>query len=282
MEWKEAGEQGMKQIDVIIPTYNRAEYILAAIQSVLEQAGDGQSFEITAIWVIDDGSTDDTESIVKSIQDQRIHYHKQENRGASHARNVGASLAGAEWIAFQDSDDIWNANKLEKQVAYLEKHTDCQMVTHAIRAIFDAKNAVYTVITDADDQVKILAVRNFADTPTMLIKRDVFLACGGFDESLKALEDWEFALRYADKGHIGVVPEALLDAYMTTTGVSSNVGNYFESRCKMIAKNRRIFLKHDCLAQTVQSLLEFAREEGVLEKVARMLELYMRKTEDLQ
>lgn len=98
-------------VSVVIPTYNRAHLVGRAIQSVLNQTY--QDFEII---VVDDGSTDNTEEVVKSFNDPRIRYIRHDqNRGGSAARNTGIKMARGEYIAFQDSDDEWLPEKLESR-----------------------------------------------------------------------------------------------------------------------------------------------------------------------
>ena len=98
-------------VSVIIPTYNRGSLIGRAIVSVLNQ-----TYKDIEVLVIDDASTDYTETVVDSIKDERLHYYKLEkNGGACRARNVGISKAQGEYIAFLDSDDEWMSNKIELQ-----------------------------------------------------------------------------------------------------------------------------------------------------------------------
>jgi len=103
-------------VSVIIPTYNRAHLVGRSIQSVINQTY--QDFEII---VVDDGSTDNTEDIIKEFQkkDKRIkHIKHNKNKGGSAARNTGIRAARGEYIAFLDSDDEWMPTKLEKQTSY--------------------------------------------------------------------------------------------------------------------------------------------------------------------
>ncbi len=267
----------MTDISVIIPTYNRAGLIGKAIESVLKQKGQGESFRIREVLVIDDGSVDDTEKVVRDIVDERVCFHKlEQNGGASHARNTGVQMAGSEWIAFQDSDDVWDEDKLRSQVRYLDDHKECLMVTHPIKAELSGGREIVTEMPKDDDQVRTLIERNFADTPTMLVRRDVFIELGGFDEKLKALEDWDLALRFALKHKIGLVDKALLWADMTIEGVSSNMANYYDARCRMIAKNRAVLQERGLLNAAMEKLLLHANENGVLEQAGKMLELYLK------
>ncbi len=268
----------MRQISVVIPTYNRANMIKAAVESVLAQEGQGEAFRLEEIWIIDDGSKDETEEVIKSICDERIYYYRtDQNRGAGHARNVGVQLSKSEWIAFQDSDDIWMTDKLKLQSEFLDKHKNCGLVTHPIRALFNDGRCLDTTIGDTKEQVECLATRNFVDTPTMLVRRELFLSLGGFDEKLKSLEDWDFALKYASDNPIGVVHKVLLEADMKTEGVSSNMANYYKSRCRMLVKHMEEFKKHHCEQKAMEDLLLRANEDGVLEQVGKMLEMYLTK-----
>jgi len=101
------------QISVILPVYNGATFIYQAIDSIL-----AQSIQPMEIIVIDDGSTDDTASVVKRFGDQ-VHYYYQNNSGTSVSRNRGVQLARGDLLAFLDADDLWPSDKLEKQVAAL-------------------------------------------------------------------------------------------------------------------------------------------------------------------
>ena len=103
-------------ISVIIPTYNRANSVGKAIQSVLDQ-----TFKDLEIIVVDDGSTDDSAPVLAAFGD-RIRLIQQANRGVSGARNTGVRAATGKWIAFLDSDDQWHSSKLEKQLDALQKY----------------------------------------------------------------------------------------------------------------------------------------------------------------
>ncbi len=104
----------MPKVSVIIPTFNCAVYLPQAIESVL-----GQTWQDFELIVVDDGSTDDTCQVLAPYQN-RLVYLYQENQGESSARNKGIQVAQGEYLAFLDSDDLWLATKLERQITVLE------------------------------------------------------------------------------------------------------------------------------------------------------------------
>ncbi len=115
-------------VSVIIPTYNRAGYLVEAIESVLSQ-----SYNNIEIIIIDDGSSDDTQEKLKPYRD-KIQYTYIENGGPARARNIGMQLARGEFIAFLDSDDLYYPYKIEIQAGFLDKHKDVAMICSELSA----------------------------------------------------------------------------------------------------------------------------------------------------
>src|SRR3989338_3266861 len=109
-------------LSVIIPTFNRAFYILTVLESVLKQ-----TYRNMEVLVVDDGSKDSTKEVLAPYL-HKIQYIYQDNRGNAAARNAGLKQAKGKYVAFLDSDDYWAQEKCEKQVAFLEKHPDCAFV----------------------------------------------------------------------------------------------------------------------------------------------------------
>lgn len=101
-------------ISIVLPSFNRAHILPKAVESILRQTY--KDFELI---IVDDGSSDNTCEVVKGFNDDRIVYVHQENAGACVARNNGIDHARGEYIAFQDSDDVWHEDKLEKQLTTL-------------------------------------------------------------------------------------------------------------------------------------------------------------------
>lgn len=265
----------MEQISVIIPSYNRADLIGRAIESVLVQ-----SCQPTEVIIVDDGSEDNTEEVVRRMDDPRISYYRfDQNKGVSFARNKGVELATGKWIAFQDSDDIWRSNKLEEQVKYVEEHPEYGMVYCAYACHFTDGREMQIPGEDASelqgDLFASLIHKNVIGAPTIFMLKTDFEEVGGFDVSLRSLEDWEFVLRYAKDHRIGYVDQVLVDAYLSDSGVSSVAGAYFESRCKMIARYYRELTDMQQLDAAIVELFVKAEQNGILEQVKQMLFLYI-------
>lgn len=265
----------MQKISVIIPTYNREKTIERAVRSVLEQ-----TYTDFELLVIDDGSTDGTESLIEKIIDERIRYIKlKENGGPSNARNAGVRLAEGEWVAFQDSDDFWYPDKLEKQLAYAETHPEYDLVYCSYR-VFSGERSFTVPMEPYQDILEgkmtcALLKQNSIGTPTMLVKKDKFLETGGFRTDYRALEDWEFAVRFSKEHLIGFVPDVLMEAYLLNGGVSSDLGAYFESRCKMLAENRRTLEEAGMLNDVMLDILKKAQDRGHLEAVKIIMMKYL-------
>lgn len=105
-------------VSIVMPSYNTAKYIADSIKSV-----QNQTYPNWELIIVDDCSTDDTDKIVESIQDQRIYYIKNEmNSGAAFSRNRALREARGRWIAFLDSDDLWSPQKIEKQIHFMKEN----------------------------------------------------------------------------------------------------------------------------------------------------------------
>jgi glycosyltransferase involved in cell wall biosynthesis len=189
-------------ISIIIPTYNRARTISQAIESVL-----AQTYSDWELLIIDDGSTDETETAVRPhLADQRVRYVKQENAGPIAARNNGAQLAAGDWLAFLDSDDAWLPEKLAKQWAQAQQAGQPVLVygnyyrineTGArLGEFFGQKTVPHAGWVSAD-----LLKDNFVTTSTVLLPKSVFIQAGGFDAKLGLVigEDYELWLRLSTK-----------------------------------------------------------------------------------
>jgi glycosyltransferase involved in cell wall biosynthesis len=205
------------QVSVVIPTFNCADYLVQALQTVLAQSY--QDFEII---VVDDASTDNTEAAVSvmvehsGIFKNRIHCVRQDRAGPSVARNRGILLAQGEMIAFLDADDLWRPAKLARQVDYMNQHPEAVLVyTDFTRGSQPGTNDQSRLQAfkprDAADAFHGLLDENFIATSSVLIRREAFARTGLFDPTLRGSEDLDLWLRLARTGPFGMVDEILVD-----------------------------------------------------------------------
>jgi glycosyltransferase involved in cell wall biosynthesis len=193
----------LPNVSVIIPTYNRASMVIEAVESVLNQ-----TYKDIELIVVDDGSTDNTEDVLRPYFG-RITYIKQENRGNAAARNMGLKEAKGELIAFNDSDDLWVEDKLEKEVRYLEEHPDVDMVCGNGIIFGNTKDAGRLVISQSRAEslerkgisIKDIFMKSTIRTPTVVIRKMVIDALGGFDGNLRVCVDGDFSLRLLGGGY---------------------------------------------------------------------------------
>lgn len=179
-------ENETPSISVIIPAYNAEKTIRRAIESVL-----AQDLKVLEIIVVDDGSTDATQHLIVS-EFPMVRYHRQSNQGVSATRNRGSELAKGEWLAFLDADDLWKPGKLRKQWRILKSHPDAVFIT--TDRDFFGKEYVYIGRVFRWRFKKLLS-HNRVNTSSVLLRRDVFTALGGFDPTLVTGEDWDLWLR---------------------------------------------------------------------------------------
>jgi glycosyltransferase involved in cell wall biosynthesis len=242
----------MPTVSVIIPTYNRARLLGRAVRSVLAQ--NYQDFELI---IVDDGSTDDTEGLVKNLNSEKIRYlrHRQ-NKGASAARNTGISSARGEYIAFQDSDDEWMPDKLEKQMrAFAVAPPEVGIIYTGFYIIRDNRK-IYrpsASITPKDGDILngIINGEYLVSPQTIVAKRECFEKLGLFDENLPALEDWEMSLRLAKHYHFNYINKPLMQYHIQPDSLSRNKSAMIKSYQLIMERysddfqrDRRLLAKH--------------------------------------
>ena len=185
------------KVSIIIPSYNRAEMLVECLESVFIQ-----TFTDYEVIVVDDGSTDNTEDVLKPYR-ERITYIKHENKGNAAARNSGLDVAKGELIAFLDSDDLWLPHKLMKEVEYLDQHPDVDMVCANGTFFGSLKFAGKKVVPDKraipleKDGVTLKAIftRSSLRPSAMVLRKHVIEGTKGFDPDFKVCVDLDFAFR---------------------------------------------------------------------------------------
>ncbi len=200
-------------ISIIIPAYNRASFLSEAIQSVLGQDyfKDCQTVPCFELWVIDDGSTDETKEVVRSYRG-KVQYHYQPHRGVSAARNQGLRLSSGSFVAFLDSDDLWMGNKMRSQMSFMQAYpktmvcyTEEVWVRNGMFVNPKKKHQKYSGWIF--DKVLPLCLLSLSSA---LFKREVFEAVGYFDESMPACEDYDLGIRLAQRYPIHLIDTPLI------------------------------------------------------------------------
>lgn len=232
------------EVSVVIPTYNRAHLISRAIQSVLSQ-----SYQNLEIVIIDDGSIDNTEEIIKSFKNDRIVYIRHDkNKGASAARNTGIKASKGEYIAFQDSDDEWFPEKLEQQMKAFNNGSPEVGVVYCGFYRIEADKEIYIPgdnIAKKEGNIHTELLKgNFIGTPAVLVKKECFENIKYFDENIPALEDWELWIELSKHYLFKYVNKSLLRSYSTPNSVNLNSKNLLKARETILANHLNDFNKN--------------------------------------
>lgn len=195
-------------VSAIIPTYNRANYVTAAIESAL-----AQHFDDLEIIVVDDGSTDLTSEVIKPYLD-RIQYIRQDNKGEAVARNTAIMASQGEYVALLDSDDLWLPGKLARQVSFLEANPDVGMVAcHAIA--IDARGdplgdtPLYPFQGHGWVSLETVVLRSPLPVDTLIIRRKCLPTPTPFTPGVVYGADWEMCLRLGSRAPIWFIDETL-------------------------------------------------------------------------
>ena len=193
------------KITIVIPTFNRAEYLPLAIESVQAQNG-----VPTEIIVVDDGSTDRTPELMGGLTGPDLHYIRQENAGVSAARNTGIAAATAPWVAFLDSDDVWLPGKLALQTDELSRHPDA--VAHLTNVLIERPIVPRTDLVTLREigplfpetgmlylerPLAFNARHNFGRVQSLLARRSCLTDIGGFNTAYRYFEDTDVMNRLA-------------------------------------------------------------------------------------
>lgn len=179
-------EQTQPKVSVVIPCYNAADYISAAINSVLDQGHDNLQ-----IIVANDGSTDDSESVVQGFGD-KIDYVTRENGGISAARNTGLKQVEGDYVAFLDADDLWCEGSLKARLDHLQAHPDVAYVFGKIETFLSEE------LEEGGDAIPEMAAGRLAGS--LLVRREDFFRVGLFDENLSVGETMDWLLRAQEAG----------------------------------------------------------------------------------
>lgn len=209
-------------VSVIIPNYNYAHYLPQAVESVL-----AQTYANLEIMVVDDGSTDDSEAILRGYGN-RLRWIKRQNQGVAAARNLGASQTTGQLVAFLDADDLWLPDKLERQVQRFLNDPELGLVHCGVEEI--DKEGQHLRFRDdglegwvAKDMLIFNRGVILGGGSGVIVPRDEFAAVAGFDTSLSTSADWDLFYRLAARRRVGFVSAPLLKYRVHNSNMHRNV-----------------------------------------------------------
>lgn len=222
------------KVSVIMPSFNAAQTICVAVESVL-----GQTFQNWELLVINDGSTDNTLDVMAQFNDRRISLITQVNQGVAAARNAGLKQASGEYIAFLDSDDLWLPAKLEKQVSLLAQSGDCLgLVYTKHRGFTEDPSRSFSMDVDAsigyDNDLHRLLIMDYVPTLTVMMRASLISEIGYFREDLRGTEDWDYWIRAVKFSGISRVNEELALYRISQNSLSRNKDRHSIEELKVL------------------------------------------------
>jgi len=208
-------DSSIARVSVVIPTYNRAGFIVETIRSVL-----AQTFDDFEVIVVDDGSTDNTREVVESFKNHRILYIYQTNAGVSAARNTGIKASSGTYIAFVDSDDVLLENALELSVTVLEKSQQVAF-SYGKAYLMDDKQHIFgsrqqrekgSYIREGREEIKKAIIKgNHIPTSTIVVRRKHLEEVGHFNTFFKnGSEDFDLWVRLATSHAVAYIAKPLI------------------------------------------------------------------------
>lgn len=255
-------------VSVIIPVYNGARTIRKTVESVLSQ-----TYNNLEIIVVDDGSTDNTCGLISTVKDKRIHYYYQSNQDRSVARNTGIQHVRGKYIAFIDADDLWLSEKVEEQVKLLEEEQELGLVYCDLYYFDDATGENLYLYSDRVRLHRGLIWRNlvvednFIQSPTPIIRHEVFKKVGMFDPELPPVEDWDMWLRISS-----VFPVDYVNKPLAKYRVHDKYTSWNKPSAKLYSSVQKLYDKVDISISHQDRLLK----DQIRRKRARYDYLYFR------
>lgn len=211
------------KVSVIIPAYNREEYIRQTIESVLNQ-----TYENISLSVVDDGSTDSTREILETYRDRIsiLEHPGRVNKGQSACINLALRQADGKYIAILDSDDFWELDKIESQVSFLEEHPDIGLVYGNGTAVNEKGEYLYDLYPDnhieENKPDNVLMDCYFLLPNNSLVRSEVMQQAGFFDETLRSAQDHDMAIRVAEITNLAYLDKILFHYRRHANSISNN------------------------------------------------------------
>jgi glycosyltransferase involved in cell wall biosynthesis len=229
----------MIEFSVIIPLYNKVNYIKDCLESVLKQSH--QNFEVI---IVNDGSTDGSEKVVETFEDPRIRLVQQENKGASSARNYGISIANSDWIALLDADDYWYPNHLEELSKMILNFPKANVICNNYEVLLN-KTHIKRPTFSLDKPLKAQYIKDYFKaskidpltlTCSLGFTKSIFNEVGGFDEMIRSGQDTDLLIRFGLSSVMAYNPK------ITFRYITQSENNLTKS--EMISDRIKIFKKY--------------------------------------
>ncbi len=221
-------------VSVVIPTRNRSGRVAEAVRSAL-----AQTVRDLEVIVVDDASDDDTPTVLATLEgeDSRVRgIRAVERGGASRARNMGAEHASGDLLAFLDDDCVWAPDKLEAQRRAMSDGAGACYTKQATRDL-DGRWIVEGEALPEGSQIDGLLRTNFVGTPSLVVRRDLFVELGGFDETLPRLQDWDLALHLAARTRLAYVPRVMVRSALVPGGISTSPGLLERAAARIVERH---------------------------------------------
>jgi glycosyltransferase involved in cell wall biosynthesis len=223
-------------VSIVLPTFNRTEYLRAAVQSVF-----AQSFPDWELIVADDGSADETRGFLRGLTDPRVRTLWLRHAGnPSVARNAALTEARGAYLAFLDSDDLWMESKLAVQLAAMRAHPERRWsYTAAQRIDPDGQpvaDAVPFVAHEGDIFHALLQITAYIALPTVVAERRLVVDAGGFDEAQRFGEDYDLWLRLAARSPVVAVDQRLARVRLHAANYSHDRFGFYEGWLRLYTK----------------------------------------------
>lgn len=232
-------------VSIILPVYNGKRTIKEAIESILTQ-----TFKSWELLIINDGSTDNTDKIVQSINNQQVKYFKTDNRGIARTLNFGIKMANADIICRMDVDDICKPNRLQIQYDYLKEHPNVGLVSSLVKYQGNrSMNTGYALYVDEINKLTShegMFTKRFVESPiahpSVMFRKSLVRQYGGYNES-RLPEDYELWLRWMDNDVVfGKVNEVLLrwqdsEDRLSRSHSNYDLDNFYELKIKYLASH---------------------------------------------
>jgi glycosyltransferase involved in cell wall biosynthesis len=230
-------------VSIILPVYNGEKYIYETIQSILTQ-----NYYNWELIVVDDGSKDSTSIIVKNFtKDLRVKYYYKKNEGQSKARNFGLKKSTGSYIAFIDSDDLWNKDKLKLQILFLNEFNYSFVFNNFFIIDENSKIIGENCLDSNENTNENLLSKDYIGILTVMFKKSIINEVGYFDENLTNAEDWDYWIRISTQYKLGFLNLSLAYYRQHINGISKNKKNQLNSELIVLKKhlpNSKIISKY--------------------------------------